>query len=80
MKLYSFRYKKFQGFATGKNITELFWNIDFFIDPYCVEIQEIKFFGVCWECNKEEELINYESEGHWDDDKWIKPDWSKVKK
>jgi len=79
MKLYVFRYKKFQGFATGKNMTQLFWNIDSFIDPYCVEIQEVQFFAVCWK-NKDEEQTNFAFESDWDEDKWIKPDWSKVKK
>jgi hypothetical protein len=87
MKLYLFRYKKnVFGGVYAKNGEDLFWEIDAFLDPNDVEIQEIKRFGFCLNRKitkyKDEIDIEYkeiEMSHYVDEDKWIKPDWDKLR-
>jgi hypothetical protein len=77
MKLYAWRYEKYRGYVTARDEAELFWAIDAFIDPHCVEIQKVKFLGVCFEQQHEDEEPEkweiFEDLG--DDNKWKKPEW-----
>ena len=90
MKLYLFRYEKnVFGGVYAKNGEDLFWEIDAFLDPYAVEIQEIKRFGFCLErtitkykdqdFDEDIEYKDFEMSHYVDEDKWIKPDWDKLR-
>jgi len=73
------------GLAVGKNIEDILWQIDEFGDPWSVQIQSVRWGGMCWKENKstdpdednysdEYEVTEY-SPDPWADKGWKTPKW-----
>lgn len=82
----------YSGFAVGRNITAVFWEIDQYVDPYRVEIMTASAGGYCLKNpdavdDDDDEMDDYSEieisdyhEPASSGAKWRKPDWSKVTK
>ena len=74
------------GLAVGKNIEDILWQIDEFGDPWSVQIQSVRWGGICWKerkstnlgeevrCSSEYEITEY-SPDPLDDKGWKTPKW-----
>lgn len=69
------------GFASGRDMVELFWAVDEYVDPYAVEVKPASMAGFCVKYVQEDEeveCVEHEITDRLpfpDDEGWKKPVW-----